>query len=188
MDCTRRNRYPVLLTLIVFLLSVGWMCSLQAMMMSCKFVYATIDKSVGDLPETLEIYLPTSSRRGLGFFTWELENGKCSYALGDKLTDALVDSYMDFLGRDWRAPRGFGTTAAFLSYFSFFPLLSTFIVQFLVPTRTFSAEIGERRTALAYLPRSFRGVPCPLAAWPMVTRNCAEMCATPLQRSVLSYW
>jgi hypothetical protein len=121
-----KYRYRVSLILAWLLLFVGWMCSF-GVWYSCRFVYATIDNSVGDLPETLKSYLPTGSRRGLGFFTWELKNGKCSNTLGDKLTETLaetlVDSYTDFLGRDWRAPRGFGTTAVFLSYFSYIFLL-----------------------------------------------------------------
>jgi hypothetical protein len=96
-------RVPVILARLVLVL--GWIFSLLVMG-SCRFVYATIDNSVADLsvplPETLESYLPANSRRGLGFSSWELDNGECSRpTLGDELTATLRDPYADFLGRDW---------------------------------------------------------------------------------------
>jgi hypothetical protein len=114
---TWKNRYPkgpVTNILAQLGLFVGCMFSIAAIL-DCRFVDATIDNSVGDFPE-LESYLPTDSRRGLGFYFWELENGKCSWDLGDDLTGTLRDDYVDFLGGDWRAPRGIGTTATALSW------------------------------------------------------------------------
>jgi hypothetical protein len=71
------------------------------------------------LPETLESYLPTDGRRGLGFFYFELENGKCSISLvEDEDYETLQKTYKDFLGGDWRAPRAFGFIAILLSFVS----------------------------------------------------------------------
>jgi hypothetical protein len=121
-DCTVCCRYPngpIPIILAQIILFVGAMFASEAMV-DCWFVSAKIANIVGErpvnLPETLESYLPTDKRRGLGFFSWELANGECSYDLKDDLSEDLVDDYIDFLGGDWRAPRGMGTTTASLSW------------------------------------------------------------------------
>lgn len=128
--------YPGPLNLAVLLLFVGsCICSSGGFIGdSCSFVYATIDKSVGDISETLERYLPAGSRRGLGFTSWELENGKCSDVVlrwKFNATNAkLHGSYNDFLGGDWRAPAMFGSVAYVLSLFIWlFSLVLNLIVE-----------------------------------------------------------
>jgi hypothetical protein len=122
--------YPGPLNLAVLLLFVGSLvCSSGGIIGdSCTFVYATIDESVGD---TLENYLPTGSRRGLGFSSWELESGECSDSvLRWKFNTNLYVSYFTFLGEDWRAPGRFGSMAYILSLFlSFFTLVLNLIIE-----------------------------------------------------------
>jgi hypothetical protein len=136
-DCVGCCRYPngpIQLILAQILLFLGLMFSIEAMI-DCRFVDATIESVPKPLPETLETYLPTGSRRGLGFFFWELENGECSWDLDDDLTDDLIEDYIDFLGGDWRAPRGMGITALTLSFVIWIWILVFSCVAHLRPVR-----------------------------------------------------
>jgi hypothetical protein len=120
-DCAGCCRYPngpIQVILAQLLLFMGAIFSIESMV-DCRFVDATIENIIEDrhvpLPEDLESYLPTDKPRGLGFFFWELENGECSWDLEEDFTESLYNDYVDFLGGDWRAPRGMGTTASSLS-------------------------------------------------------------------------
>jgi hypothetical protein len=105
-------------------------------MIDCKFVDARIEAFPFVLvPHTLETYFPTDSRRGFGFFFWELENGDCSWHLENDLTDEIMDDYIDFLGGDWRAPRGIGMTALVLSIIIWIWILVFSCVAHLRPVR-----------------------------------------------------
>jgi hypothetical protein len=124
--------YPGPLYLAVLLLFVGSLIFDGFIGDSCTFVYATIDNSVGDLSdENLEKYLPTGSRRGLGFSSWELESGECSDSvLRWEFNTNLYASYFDFLGGDWRAPGRFSAMAYVISLFmSFFTLVLSLMIE-----------------------------------------------------------
>jgi hypothetical protein len=113
--CCRYPNGPIPLILAQILLTMGALFSIESIR-GCKFVEAKLEMFPVHLPDTLETYLPTESRRGLGFYFWELRNGKCSWDLDDDLTDELMEDYKDFLGGDWRVPRGMGTTALIFSW------------------------------------------------------------------------
>jgi hypothetical protein len=136
-DCVGCCRYPngpVPLILAQILLFLGFMFSIESMI-DCRFVDATIESVPKPIPEPLATYLPTDSRRGLGFFFWELENGECSWDLDDDLTDDLVEDYIDFLGGDWRVPRGMGVTVITLSCIIWIWILTFSCVAHLRPVR-----------------------------------------------------
>jgi hypothetical protein len=115
-NSTRKKRYLILAEVLVLAGLISF-----ATIGSCRFVDATIENIVGDLPVPLQSYLPSDGRRGLGFLFFELENGKSSNCLSEEGSDlgvTLQKTYKDFLGRDWRAPRAFGCTAIGLSFLS----------------------------------------------------------------------
>jgi hypothetical protein len=135
--CCRYPNGPIQLMFAQILLFLGAIFSIESMV-DCKFVDARIEAfPVLLFPDTLETYLPTgdSRRHGLGFFFWELENGDCSWHLEDDLTDDLIDNYIDFLGGDWRAPRGMGMTALVLSWIIWIWILVFSCVAHLRPVR-----------------------------------------------------
>jgi hypothetical protein len=123
-------RVPVILAQIFLF---GGILFSVAAIGSCRFVYATISKIVGDLPVPLpgtpESYLPTDSRRGLGFLFFEMENGKCSNSLGEDLAGTLLD--VDFLNGDWRGPRLFGVMSMNLLLF----MMGFTFIAYLRPVR-----------------------------------------------------
>jgi hypothetical protein len=146
-DCVGCCRYPngpIPLILAQILLFLGLILSIESMI-KCKFVIATIESVPKPLPEPLATYLPTDSRRGLGFFFWELENGECSWDLiddlGHDLSKDLMEDYIDFLGGDWRAPRGMGITALTLSCIIWIWILIFSCVAHLRPVRYVVAAI-----------------------------------------------
>jgi hypothetical protein len=134
--CCRYPNGPIQLMLAQILLFLGAIFSIESMI-DCKFVDARIEAfPVLLFPESLETYLPTGgSRHRLGFFFWELENGDCSWHLDDDLTDDLIDDYIDFLGGDWRAPRGMGMTALVLSWIIWIWILVFTCLAHLRPVR-----------------------------------------------------
>jgi hypothetical protein len=126
--CCRYPNGPIPLIIAQILLFLGAILSIESMI-DCKFVEAKL--------ENFPYYIPflSTTRRGLGFYFWELENGKCSWDLDDDLTDELRDDYIDFLGGDWRAPRGLGMTALVLSIIIWIWVLVFSCVAHLRPVR-----------------------------------------------------
>jgi hypothetical protein len=133
--CCRYPNGPIPLILAQILMFLGAIFSIESMV-DCRFVNATTH---GNFPwrlsESLETYLPTDIRLGLGFYFWELRNGECSWDLEDDLTDDLMEDYQNFLGGDWRAPRGMGMTALVLSCIIWIWILVFSCVAHLRPVR-----------------------------------------------------
>ena len=94
----------------------------------CKFLKANI--SGVDEDDHLATLLPNGGSRGLGFFTFEGNDGDCyfynneeDYPFGVDRED-VFESYMDFLGSHWMAARVLGCIAAALGWILWFYALS----------------------------------------------------------------
>jgi len=117
---------PIPLTVAQILLFAAALLSLAAVG-DCRFVKAFIS-GVDD--EFLGAQLPNGERRGLGFYTFEGNDGGCYLYKDEDDFPSDVDnedalrSYIDFLGSDWEAARILGSVAAGSSWFLWYYIMS----------------------------------------------------------------